>query len=98
MDYSEDCVRAGSGISLHARRASDRGPLALHVVSGGVEEDRTPDLRIANATLSQLSYHPEENSRGPNSTVRFVTVCAAGSDTPTPSCRRRRRSSGWRAT
>jgi hypothetical protein len=26
---------------------------------GGVEEDRTPDLRIANATLSQLSYHPE---------------------------------------
>ena len=27
-------------------------------VFGGVEEDRTPDLRIANATLSQLSYHP----------------------------------------
>jgi hypothetical protein len=27
---------------------------------GGVEEDRTPDLRIANATLSQLSYHPSE--------------------------------------
>jgi hypothetical protein len=26
--------------------------------SGGVEEDRTPDLRIANATLSQLSYNP----------------------------------------
>src|SRR4029453_19046786 len=26
--------------------------------NGGVEEDRTPDLRIANATLSQLSYHP----------------------------------------
>ena len=28
-----------------------------------MEEDRTPDLRIANATLSQLSYHPSE-SRG----------------------------------
>ena len=28
--------------------------------NGGVEEDRTPDLRIANATLSQLSYHPSE--------------------------------------
>ena len=28
--------------------------------SGGVEEDRTPDLRIANAALSQLSYHPVE--------------------------------------
>lgn len=25
---------------------------------GGAEEDRTPDLRIANATLSQLSYRP----------------------------------------
>jgi hypothetical protein len=27
---------------------------------GGGEEDRTPDLRIANATLSQLSYPPNE--------------------------------------
>jgi hypothetical protein len=27
---------------------------------GGVEGDRTLDLRIANATLSQLSYHPED--------------------------------------
>ena len=26
---------------------------------GGAEEDRTPDLRIANATLSQLSYGPK---------------------------------------
>jgi hypothetical protein len=25
---------------------------------GGDEEDRTPDLRIANAALSQLSYIP----------------------------------------
>jgi hypothetical protein len=29
-------------------------------VLGGAEEDRTPDLRIANATLSQLSYRPNE--------------------------------------
>ena len=28
---------------------------------GGAEEDRTPDLRIANATLSQLSYRPTPN-------------------------------------
>ena len=28
---------------------------------GGDEEDRTPDLRIANATLSQLSYVPQKN-------------------------------------
>src|SRR3569832_952518 len=27
-------------------------------LNGGAEEDRTPDLRIANATLSQLSYRP----------------------------------------
>jgi hypothetical protein len=27
-----------------------------------VEEDRTPDLRIANATLSQLSYHPVKSA------------------------------------
>ena len=26
--------------------------------SGGAEEDRTPDLCIANAALSQLSYGP----------------------------------------
>ena len=31
------------------------GPL-----SGGDEEDRTPDLCIANAALSQLSYTPEK--------------------------------------
>ena len=29
---------------------------------GGDEEDRTPDLRIANATLSQLSYVPTEGA------------------------------------
>jgi hypothetical protein len=28
--------------------------------NGGAEEDRTPDLRIANATLSQLSYRPND--------------------------------------
>jgi hypothetical protein len=31
----------------------------LGSVDGGDEEDRTPDLRIANATLSQLSYAPK---------------------------------------
>jgi hypothetical protein len=28
--------------------------------TGGPKEDRTPDLRIANAALSQLSYRPIE--------------------------------------
>jgi hypothetical protein len=30
---------------------------------GGAEGDRTPDLRIANATLSQLSYGPDHDIR-----------------------------------
>lgn len=33
--------------------------MAIPLIFGGAEEDRTPDLRIANATLSQLSYGPE---------------------------------------
>ena len=32
--------------------------LAIAPRIGGAEGDRTPDLRIANATLSQLSYGP----------------------------------------
>ena len=31
---------------------------------GGAEGDRTPDLRIANATLSQLSYGPNSQGKG----------------------------------
>jgi hypothetical protein len=31
---------------------------AGHPGIGGAEEDRTPDLCIANAALSQLSYRP----------------------------------------
>ena len=37
--------------------AGDRQPASL---GGGGEGDRTLDLRIANATLSQLSYSPEK--------------------------------------
>jgi hypothetical protein len=37
---------------------NDNGPPKRPVGIGGDEEDRTPDLRIANATLSQLSYVP----------------------------------------
>ena len=34
-------------------------PKTVAFLFGGDEEDRTLDLRIANATLSQLSYIPE---------------------------------------
>jgi hypothetical protein len=47
-------------------------PLSLH---GGGGRDRTDDLRIANATLSQLSYTPM--TRLPSDTVgrlRFPAV------------------------
>ena len=37
-------------------KARRSGPFEL----GGVEGDRTLDLRIANATLSQLSYFPNQ--------------------------------------
>ena len=41
----------------------EAGIESVSVLLGGAEENRTPDLRIANATLSQLSYRP-------------VTICA----------------------
>jgi hypothetical protein len=49
---------------------------------GGAEEDRTPDLRIANATLSQLSYRPgvavyESACAGPCG-ARMIAGCAGG--------------------
>ena len=50
---------------------------------GGDEEDRTPDLRIANATLSQLSYAPT-NGR------EFSTGAAAHSRARARRCRARR--------
>ena len=33
-------------------------PTELPAQNGGVEGDRTPDLSVANAVLSQLSYYP----------------------------------------
>ena len=52
-----------SGMPLHIRRAEKKNPLSHQRVDeelGGDEEDRTPDLRIANAALSQLSYVPTD--------------------------------------
>ena len=47
---------AASCPDLHIRRRES----ALHQELGGDEGDRTLDLRIANATLSQLSYVPTD--------------------------------------
>ena len=50
---------------------------------GGAEEDRTPDLRIANATLSQLSYGPIIwTVKDPNDTTYSLKIeCPFASDT-----------------
>src|SRR5512134_2845250 len=77
-------------------------------LTGGDEEDRTPDLRIANATLSQLSYVPTRVQRGRNSTTarRGATITASGGvvlhallrGKPRPTSPRRRLSSVPTAT
>ena len=45
------------GKSMGRKEKAARRPHEIRVL-GGEEEDRTPDLRIANAALSQLSYGP----------------------------------------
>src|SRR5438270_4471105 len=50
-------------------------------IGGGAEGDRTPDLRIANATLSQLSYGPMAfvaPLRGAADYGDRATACQAG--------------------
>ena len=52
----------------------------LDLPDGGEEEDRTPDLRIANATLSQLSYPPTAAASlafGRRSTIRLGSIGSA---------------------
>jgi len=42
---------------------------------GGAEEDRTPDLRIANASLSQLSYGPtRRRTKGASGVARLLSI------------------------
>jgi hypothetical protein len=45
---------------------------ALGGANGGAEGDRTLDLRIANATLSQLSYRPTYSHGSPQPRVARV--------------------------
>ena len=52
-------IRNKSGLGKKKPDAAASG--LAGVLFGGDEEDRTPDLRIANATLSQLSYVPSAN-------------------------------------
>ena len=46
-------------IRLNEKTASQERPNSIQKLNGGAEGVRTPDLCIANAALSQLSYSPE---------------------------------------
>ena len=56
--FGADGPRGGDDGTGFDARFRSRALKALQKNRGGDEEDRTPDLRIANATLSQLSYVP----------------------------------------
>ena len=70
--------RLGGGRSIllsyrGVARGNDKpGVARLMLYSGGAEEDRTPDLRITNATLSQLSYGPVNQAADSN---RVTEAC-----------------------
>lgn len=55
-------TRIGRGSGMRPADSAPSRPMPGkdydNILYGGAEEDRTPDLRIANATLSQLSYRP----------------------------------------
>ena len=53
----ETCTRNDTSAENRGGLEALNRPLA-RMFSGGEDEDRTHDLRIANATLSQLSYPP----------------------------------------
>src|SRR5262245_52129355 len=73
-------ARAGAaGERYCARGGAHSGQQESHPVVawgvGGDEEDRTPDLRIANATLSQLSYVPTPIETSANSLANHLPPC-----------------------
>ena len=71
--------------------------------NGGDKGDRTPDLRIANATLSQLSYSPEraekvtEGKRPRKGGLGREARRKSRPSAPTPSKTVRYRIAGWTA-
>ena len=54
LEKGNSSIDVGATLGLTNKKGRKLRPLLF----GGDEEDRTPDLRIANATLSQLSYVP----------------------------------------
>src|SRR5690606_12585631 len=91
--------RANTGF-LATKKPAARAGFSLSI--GGADGDRTHDLRIANATLSQLSYRPVESSAPGRASVGAESLRGCGSyrinvDSAKPSGSRRgsfRRGSG----
>ena len=62
-----DLPAAGTKWAQHDNAASEDSETASEIAEllkdlGGRQGDRTPDLRIANAALSQLSYCPNSDA------------------------------------
>ena len=51
----------GPGFEMPRKVQKCREIIDFTALSGGLEGDRTLDLRVANAALSQLSYKPKYN-------------------------------------
>ncbi len=60
LEFGAYGLTAGLRAGRHKKEANRllANPLASTVLYGGAEGVRTPDLCIANAALSQLSYSP----------------------------------------
>ena len=56
-------LRPGPDRSRWSEYEIQPATLTRVATSGGAEGNRTLDLRIANATLSQLSYRPRQGAR-----------------------------------
>ena len=52
-------------------------------IVGGASRDRTDDLRVANATLSQLSYGPVRLNLTLDATLLTILVGLGGVEPPT---------------
>ena len=64
-------LRNANAANHQQRREKQRGE------NGGDEGDRTLDLRIANATLSQLSYVPGERRSLRGSLIVLKSACSS---------------------
>ena len=73
-EVGEDVGQMLPGGWTVAGRGDGFARTAVERKDGGAEGDRTLDLRIANATLSQLSYRPTRKARDSSIAARGVNL------------------------